>query len=59
MRNPADDIPAWLASLSDRALRRFSSRLCYVVRIVDAEMQRRDQRAEKVTPQKDQQQSEF
>jgi len=47
MRNQADDIPAWLASLSDRTLRRFSSRLCYVVRMVDVEIQRRELNARK------------
>lgn len=57
MRHQADDIPTWLAGLSDRALRRFNSRLCYLMRLVDAELHRRDPSAEKVTPQKDHQQS--
>lgn len=44
MRSSADDIPAWLAGLSDRALRRLYSRLNYFQRIVDAELQRREAR---------------
>lgn len=42
MRSSADDIPQWLASLSDRALRRLYSRLTYLLRLLDAELQRRD-----------------
>ncbi len=42
MRSSANDIPTWLASLSDRTLRRLNSRLTYLLRMVDAEMQRRD-----------------
>lgn len=42
MRNPADDIPAWLAGLSDRALRRLYSRLTYLLRLIDVEMLQRD-----------------
>lgn len=42
MRNSADDIPAWLAGLSDRTLRRLNSRLAHLLRMVDNELQRRD-----------------
>ncbi|MGP0147980.1 hypothetical protein [Pseudomonas oryzihabitans] len=42
MRSSANDIPLWLASLSDRTLRRLNSRLIHLLRIIDAEMQRRD-----------------
>ncbi|WP_156930126.1 hypothetical protein [Pseudomonas sp. MOIL14HWK12:I2] len=42
MRSSANDIPYWLASLSDRTLRRLNSRLTYLLRMIDAEMQRRD-----------------
>jgi hypothetical protein len=42
MRSSANDIPPWLASLSDRTLRRLNSRLIHLLRMIDAEMQRRD-----------------
>jgi len=34
--------PLGLASLSDRTLRRLNSRLTHLLRMIDAEMQRRD-----------------
>ncbi|MBH3329914.1 hypothetical protein I5L56_09790 [Pseudomonas oryzihabitans] len=42
MLSSANDIPPWLASLSDRTLRRLNSRLTHLLRMIDAEMQRRD-----------------
>lgn len=42
MHSSVNDIPPWLASLSSRTLRRLNSRLTYLLRMVDAEMQRRD-----------------
>ncbi|SEP29902.1 hypothetical protein SAMN02787149_105389 [Pseudomonas sp. Snoq117.2] len=42
MRSSANDIPSWLASLSDRTLRRLNSRLTYLLRVIDAELHRRD-----------------
>lgn len=44
MRSSADDIPQWLASLSDRALRRLYSRLSYLLRMIDVEMHIRNHR---------------
>lgn len=42
MHSSADDTTQWLASLSDRALRRLYSRLTHLLRMIDVEMQRRD-----------------
>lgn len=42
MHSSADDISAWLASLSDKALRRLFSRLNYILRLIAAEIHRRD-----------------
>lgn len=42
MHSGANDIPPWLASLSDRTLRRLNSRLIHLLRMIDAEMQRRE-----------------
>lgn len=42
MHSGTNDIPPWLASLSDRTLRRLNSRLIHLLRMIDAEMQRRD-----------------
>lgn len=42
MHSGANDIPRWLASLSDRTLQRLNSRLTHLLRMIDAEMQRRD-----------------
>lgn len=42
MRSNTNDIPIWLASLSDRALRRLNSRLAYLSRLVDIEIHRRE-----------------
>lgn len=42
MHSSADDIPPWLASLSDRTLRRLNSRLTHLLRMIDTEMQARD-----------------
>ncbi len=42
MRSSANDIPPWLASLSDRTLRRLNSRLTYLLRMIDVELHRRD-----------------
>ncbi|WP_027601724.1 MULTISPECIES: hypothetical protein [Pseudomonas] len=42
MRSSANDILPWLASLSDQTLRRLNSRLTHLLRMIDAEMQRRD-----------------
>jgi len=42
MRSSANDIPPWLASLSDRTLRRLNSRLIHLLRMIDTEMQRRE-----------------
>ncbi|WP_288504976.1 hypothetical protein [uncultured Pseudomonas sp.] len=43
MRSSANDIPPWLASLSDRTLRRLNSRLTHLLRMIDVEMQHRDE----------------
>lgn len=42
MRSSANDIPLWLASLSDRTLRRLNSRLTHLLWMIDVELQRRD-----------------
>lgn len=42
MRNSANDIPLWLASLSDRTLLRLNSRLNHLLRMIDIELQARD-----------------
>lgn len=45
MHSGANDIPPWLASLSDRTLRRLNSRLAYLLRMVDTELQYREMRS--------------
>ncbi|RED02023.1 hypothetical protein [Ectopseudomonas oleovorans] len=42
MRRTADDIPVWLAGLSDRTLQRLNSRITYLLRMIDMEKQRRE-----------------
>ncbi|MDT3722878.1 hypothetical protein [Pseudomonas oryzihabitans] len=42
MHSDANDIPPWLASLSDRTLQRLNSRLTYLLRMIDVELQKRD-----------------
>ena len=42
MRSSANDIPLWLASLSDKTLQRLNSRLTYLLRMIDVERQRRE-----------------
>lgn len=42
MRSSANDIPLWLASLSDKTLQRLNSRLTHLLRMIDVERQRRD-----------------
>lgn len=42
MRSSANDIPLWLASLSDKTLQRLNSRLTHLLRMIDVERQRRE-----------------
>jgi hypothetical protein len=42
MHSSINDIPPWLASLPSQTLRRLNSHLTYLLRMIDAEMQRRD-----------------
>lgn len=42
MRSSANDIPLWLASLSDWTLLRLNSRLNHLLRMIDVELQARD-----------------
>lgn len=42
MRSSANDIPLWLASLSDKTLQRLNSRLTYLLRMIDVERQHRE-----------------
>lgn len=51
MHSGANDIPPWLASLSDRTLRRLNSRLTHLLRMIDTEMQRRE--AQKLSSRSD------
>lgn len=41
MRSSANDIPLWLASLSDKTLQRLNSRLTHLLRMIDVELDRR------------------
>ncbi|MCI1012123.1 hypothetical protein HWE02_22985 [Pseudomonas oryzihabitans] len=38
----ANDIPLWLASLSDKTLQRLNSRLTHLLRMIDVERQNRE-----------------
>lgn len=42
MRSSANDIPIWLASLSDKTLQRLNSRLTHLLRMIDVERQHRE-----------------
>lgn len=42
MRSSANEIPLWLASLSDKTLQRLNSRLTHLLRMIDVERQRRE-----------------
>ncbi len=42
MRSSANDIPLWLASLSDKTLQRLNSRLTHLLRMIDIERQHRE-----------------
>ncbi|WP_338544755.1 hypothetical protein V6W80_15460 [Pseudomonas benzopyrenica] len=42
MRSRANEIPLWLASLSDKTLQRLNSRLTHLLRMIDVERQRRE-----------------
>lgn len=42
MQSTTDDVATWLATLSDRTLRRLTSRLTHLLRMIDAERQRRE-----------------
>lgn len=42
MRSSANDITLWLASLSDKTLQRLNSRLTYLLRMIDMELQKRE-----------------
>jgi len=47
MHSSNDEIPQWLAKLSDRLLRRLYSRISYLLKVIDAELQIRDARNSK------------
>lgn len=42
MRSSTNEIPLWLASLSDKTLQRLNSRLTYLLRMIDMELEKRE-----------------